>query len=57
MNQTQTPSRVPDHHGEMLSYTLKSTGSSPQTKHSVIFQYPDCTRTFDGQNWVVTLKN
>lgn len=35
----------------MLSYSMRTDGDYPRTSHIVVFEYPDCTREFDGKTW------
>lgn len=48
---------------DMLSHHIEKhdTGQRTQTgepifAHTAIFDYPDCTRSFDGSRWRVTAK-
>ena len=41
---------------DLISHTIQSTGESPNRHHAVIFNYPDCTRTYDGRVWTVQPK-
>jgi hypothetical protein len=38
----------------MLSYKIAASGESPRKSFVAVFEYPDCTREFDGKNWKVT---
>jgi hypothetical protein len=38
----------------MLSYSIREEGDSPRKQFIAVFEYPDCTREFDGAKWVVT---
>jgi hypothetical protein len=41
---------------DLISHTIQSTGESPNKHHTVVFNYPDCTRTYDGRVWTVQAK-
>jgi len=41
---------------DLLSHHITQTGEFPKTTFTVVFDYPDCTRTFDGREWAVTAK-
>lgn len=38
----------------MISYVLRSEGESPRKQWTMVVQYPDCERSFDGKTWKVT---
>lgn len=40
----------------LLSHKVVITGEMPRRDIVVHFDYPDCTRTFDGAHWTVTAK-
>ena len=40
----------------MLSHRIISTPGPVYTQHVAVFEYPDCTRTYDGRVWTVTPK-
>lgn len=53
LNLTGKPSAIPTHAGEMISHSIRQEGSYPRTVFISVFEYPDCTREFDGKNWKV----
>lgn len=38
---------------DMISYTIREEGEAPRKKFIAVFEYPDCTREFDG-TWKIT---
>lgn len=39
----------------MVSYGFRAEKHGVVTKHIAVFEYPDCTREFDGTTWTVTV--
>lgn len=39
----------------MVSYSFRAEKHGVVTKHIAVFEYPDCTREFDGTTWSVTV--
>lgn len=56
MHQTQQhlPERATQRN--LISYSLRRDEDGPRVTWVAVFDYPDCTREFDGHGWTVTPK-
>jgi len=41
---------------DCLGHHIETSGEFPKTKFTVVFDYPECTRRFDGREWTVEAK-
>ena len=41
---------------DCLGHTLRRDEEGPRVTWTVVFDYPDCQRTFDGAKWTVVVK-
>lgn len=45
---------IPDQRN-LQSYSLRAENHGNIKHHIIVFQYPDCTREYDGKNWKITV--
>lgn len=48
-----TPTLLPSTR-DLITHSHQQIGEFPKSHFLVIFHYPDCTRTFNGEHWSVT---